>query len=87
MIRTYFSINWTTRTSSGVLRRYNRILEGERVNEETAKAFARNKANNSRNFYIDCWRMDNEILEPEYKDENGVWHASKDRTLATRLTF
>ena len=57
------------------------------MNDDKAIAFARSKANNSRNFYIDCWRMDNEILEPEYKDDNGVWHASKDRTTATRLTF
>lgn len=57
------------------------------MNDHKAQEFARSKANNSRNFYVDCWRMDNEIIEPEYKDVNGIWHASKDRTIATRLTF
>lgn len=87
MVRVYYSINWTTRTTSGTYRRYNRILEGEDMSDHKAQDFARNKANNSRNMCVDCWRMDNEIIEPEYKDANGVWHASKDRTIATRLTF
>lgn len=87
MIRIYYSINWTTRTTNGTLRRYNRILEDEGMNDDKARAFARDKANRPRTYWVDCYRIDNEILEPEYKDENGVWHASKDRATATRLTF